>query len=98
MTFYTGDMFPARYRNQAFIALHGSWNRTPDAGHTGAKVVVAHIDGGQVTEVETLIEGWLGDDNQYWGRPVAIEQMPDGSVLITDDHGDRIYRLSYQAP
>jgi glucose/arabinose dehydrogenase len=98
MTFYTGDMFPERYRNQALIALHGSWNRTPDAGHTGAKIVVAHIDGGQVTEIETLIEGWLGEDNTYWGRPVAIEQMPDGSVLISDDHSDRIYRLSYQAP
>jgi len=95
--FYTGTQFPDKYVNQPVIALHGSWNRTPEAGHTGYKVVSPHFEGSKMTQYETLVEGWLQADNTYWGRPVDIEPLPDGSLLISDDHADVIYRLSYKA-
>ena len=69
MRFYTGDMFSAEYRNQIFIAEHGSWNRTPEAGHTGYRLTVAKLDGDQVTDYEVFAEGLLNEDNTWWGRP-----------------------------
>ena len=96
MQFYTGKMFPEKYRNQPFIALHGSWNRTPEAGHTGGKLVVAHLRDGELVEYETIVDGWLGEDNKFFGRPVDMEVMRDGSMLISDDHADVIYRLWYE--
>jgi len=92
--FYKGDMLPDRYQNKPIIALHGSWNRTPKAGHTGAKLVVVHT--GEGNEIETLVEGWLQENNKYVGRPVDVELAHDGSVFISDDHAGVIYRLSYQ--
>lgn len=98
MRFYTGDMFPARYRNQIFIAEHGSWNRTPEAGHTGYRITVATLDGNTVTDYSVFAEGWLAPDNSSWGRPVDIEVMPDGALLVTDDSTGAIYRITYAAP
>ena len=91
MKFYTGNMFPAKYRGQIFIARHGPWNRTKKY----ADVSVAYLNGNsQVTKVEPFLTGWV-KDNQYLGRPVDIMQMPDGSLLVSDDHNGAIYRVSY---
>jgi glucose/arabinose dehydrogenase len=103
MRFYTGNMFPARYKNAAIIAQHGSWNRSTPSGY---RVMAAHTDGRRVTAYEPLIEGFLpqaasgrggrGAAAAAIGRPADVLQLPDGSVLISDDTGNRILRLSYR--
>ena len=95
MRFYNGSMFPEEYRNRIFIAEHGSWNRSPEAGHTGFRITVATLDGDRVTDYSVFAEGWLNRDNTSWGRPVDIEVMPDGALLVTDDTAGVIYRISY---
>jgi len=92
--FYTGTMFPEQYRGQIFIAEHGSWNRTPEAGHTGYNITMVNPETGATT---ILIDGWL-KNNVAWGRPADILEMPDGSLLIADDHANVIYRLTYETP
>ena len=67
MKFYTGAMFPESYRNQVIIAEHGSWNRTPEAGHIGYRLTVVHVEGDRAVKYETFAEGWLNDDNTWWG-------------------------------
>lgn len=90
--FYTGTMFPESYRNQAFIAEHGSWNRREKIGY---RVKLVHFDeDGLTTGQEVFAKGWLeGDTN--WGRPVDVETLPDGSILISDDQANAIYRVTY---
>ena len=95
MRFYTGDMFPADYRHRIFIAEHGSWNRTPEAGHTGYRLTVATLDGDRVTDYQVFAEGWLEADNTRWGRPVDVQVMPDGALLVSDDTAGAIYRITY---
>ena len=95
MRFYTGDMFPAEYRHRIFIAEHGSWNRTPEAGHTGYRLTVATLDGDRVTDYRIFAEGWLEADNTGWGRPVDVQVMPDGALLVSDDTAGAIYRITY---
>jgi glucose/arabinose dehydrogenase len=92
--FYTGDMFPAEYRNQAIFCEHGSWNRSKKSGY---KVAMLRIEKGrEVNAYETLIEGWLNHDTQeQWGRPVDVLNMPDGAMLISDDYAGLVYRLTY---
>lgn len=94
MRFYEGAMFPANYKNNAIIAKHGSWNRSKKAGY---EVVMAKIDSsGNVTDQETFATGWLDEASQeVWGRPVDVQELPDGSLLISDDMADCIYRVSY---
>jgi len=94
MRFYEGGMFPASYKNNAIIAKHGSWNRSKKAGY---EVVVAKIDaGGKVTGQENFATGWLDDATQeVWGRPVDVQELPDGSLLISDDMANCIYRVTY---
>lgn len=96
MTFYTGDMFPPKYKNQVFMAEHGSWNRTPKAGHTGYRITLGRSVNGKL-QYETFIDGWLGKNNQAWGRPVHLLQLPDGSLLLSDDRAGIIYRITYQS-
>jgi glucose/arabinose dehydrogenase len=104
-TFYTGSMFPASYRNAAIIAQHGSWNRSTPNGY---RVMVAHTDGRRVTSYEPLLEGFqpepvssvpggFGAGQVALGRPADVLQLPDGSILISDDKGNRILRVSYRA-
>ena len=95
MRFYTGDMFPDEYRNQMFIAEHGSWNRSPEAGHTGHRLTVVRLEGNRAVDYEVFAEGWLGGDNTAWGRPVDVLVMPDGALLVSDDLAGVIYRISY---
>ncbi|HTQ74071.1 MAG TPA: PQQ-dependent sugar dehydrogenase [Burkholderiales bacterium] len=93
MRFYTGTSFPAEYRNNIFVAEHGSWNRSRKVGYRVARVAV---EGGRVVKHETFAEGWLGSDESVWGRPVDVEVMPDGSLLVSDDHAGAIYRIAYR--
>jgi glucose/arabinose dehydrogenase len=95
MRFYTGDMFPDEYQGRIFIAEHGSWNRSPDAGHTGYRIMTVLLDGDRAVEYEVFAEGWLGADNTAWGRPVDVLVMPDGALLVADDQAGVIYRISY---
>jgi glucose/arabinose dehydrogenase len=94
MQFYTGSMFPAAYRNAALIAQHGSWNRSQPIGY---RVMAAHTDGRRVTTFEPLVDGFLPkDDSPVLGRPAGVFMLPDGSVLVSDDEMNRIYRVTYQ--
>ena len=93
MRFYTGKMFPKSYDRKAFIALHGSWNRSKKSGY---KLALVNTNGGKVTEFKTFAEGWLNEKEQLaWGRPVDVLQMPDGSMLVSDDMANVIYRITY---
>lgn len=92
MTFYTGKMFPNKYRNAIFSAQHGSWNRTTPVG---ARVMVTFIDDEGNATTEPFAEGWLDENGEYDGRPVAVTQMKDGSLLVSDDFANAIYRISY---
>jgi glucose/arabinose dehydrogenase len=93
MRFYTGRMFPARYRNAIFIARHGSWNKT---FKIGGDVVVALLNrDGTVRSVEPFITGFLVDGSKYLGRPVDMEWLRDGSMLLSDDFNGAVYRISY---
>ncbi len=92
MRFYTGAMFPAAYRNQIFIAEHGSWNRSKPIGY---RVTLVRLQGDKSVSYEAFAEGWLQADGPT-GRPVDLEQMPDGSLLLSDDYGGKIYRITYQ--
>jgi glucose/arabinose dehydrogenase len=96
LRFYTGDQFPATYKNQLFIAKHGSWNRSKKSGY---EVILAQLDAvGKVSAQEVMVSGWLDQATQEaWGRPVDVQQLADGSLLISDDVANCIYRLSYTA-
>jgi glucose/arabinose dehydrogenase len=92
MRFYTGHMFPAEYRNQIFIARHGSWNRTKKFG---GDIAVATLEkNGDVKSVKPFITGFI-QDNNYVGRPADLEVMKDGSLLISDDYNGALYRVTY---
>lgn len=99
MVFYTGDMFPTRFRHQAIIAEHGSWNRSTEAGHTGYRLTWARQDDKGKLHYETFVDGWLPDTQgaRGWGRPVDLVQLKDGSLLVSDDGADVIYRIGYYA-
>ncbi len=92
MRFYNGTMFPSEYQNQIFIAEHGSWNRVTPIGY---RVVLARIENNSVTDTEVFADGWL-QGGQAWGRPVDVQVMPDGALLVSDDRTGAIYRISYQ--
>jgi glucose/arabinose dehydrogenase len=92
MRFYTGRMFPPQYRQQIFVAEHGSWNRSRKIGY---RVMLATLQGSKVTSYEPFAEGWLqGEDD--WGRPADVLVMPDGALLVSDDKANAIYRISYR--
>jgi len=91
MRFYTGKQFPDTYKNNIFIALHGSWNRTAKSGY---KIALAKVENNKVVNYSTFAEGWL-EGEEAWGRPADIQQLPDGSLLVSDDKLDVVYRISY---
>jgi glucose/arabinose dehydrogenase len=92
MRFYTGTMFPAEYRNQIFIAEHGSWNRSEPIGY---RLTLVRLEGNRAVSYEVFAEGWQSDGTA-WGRPVDLQLMPDGSLLVSDDKAGAIYRISYR--
>jgi glucose/arabinose dehydrogenase len=91
MRFYTGKSFPAEYRNNIFIANHGSWNRSKKSGFNVTRAVVDA--NGKVTKHEPFLEGWLQGD-KFWGRPADVFMMPDGSLLVSDDVAGAIFRVA----
>ena len=92
MRFYTGAMFPAEYKNAIFIVRHGAWNRTDKIG---GDIVVAHLNpDGSMKSYEPFLTGCL-EDNKYLCRPVDVQMMKDGSLLLSDDLNGAIYRISY---
>lgn len=93
MRFYTGTMFPDLYRNQIFIAEHGSWNRTSPIGY---RISLVSLHGSQAISYEVFAEGWL-KNGRAWGRPVDVLVMPDGALLVSDDRAGVIYRISYNS-
>ncbi len=93
MRFYSGTQFPAEYQNQIFIAEHGSAARsTPD----GYRVTLVRLAGGRPISYQPFAQGWL-QNGRAWGRPVDVQVMPDGSLLVSDDTANAIYRISYGA-
>jgi glucose/arabinose dehydrogenase len=94
MRFYTGTMFPPKYRNQIFIAEHGSWNRSEKIGY---RVTSVSRDEQGHLRYSVFAEGWL-QGKEAWGRPVDVLVMPDGALLVSDDLAGVIYRISYRKP
>jgi len=91
MIFYKGDMFPKEYKNQIFMAEHGSWNRSKKVGY---QIEVVKLKDNQPISRAPFITGWEKNE-KYWGRPVGLLEMPDGSLLISDDDAGLVYRVSY---
>jgi glucose/arabinose dehydrogenase len=97
ITFYTGNQFPQRYRNGGFVALHGSWNRSVASGY---KVVFFPMNNGRPGPIEDFVTGFLASDGSngtpiaQWGRPVGVTVARDGALLVSDDSGNRIWKVS----
>ena len=94
LKFYAANMFPAKYKNQIFIAEHGSWNRSKKIGY---RVSLVTMRNGKATGYEPFATGWLDDGTQkFWGRPVDVLVLADGSMLVSDDQAGVIYRITYK--
>ncbi len=91
MRFYTGGMFPKKYRQQIFIAEHGSWNRSVPIGY---RISLVELDGNRAVRYSVFAEGWLQGSRPF-GRPVDVLVKADGSLLISDDLAGVVYRISY---
>ena len=91
MRFYTGRMSPEKYRGGVFIAEHGSWNRSTPIGY---RVSFVKVENGRATSYEPFAAGWL-KGGAASGRPADVLVMPDGALLVSDDKGGRIYRITY---
>jgi glucose/arabinose dehydrogenase len=91
MRFYTGTQFPTAYRNQIFIAEHGSWNRSKKIGY---RITLVRVENNRAVGYEPFATGWLQGETA-WGRPADVLVMPDGSLLVSDDLAGAIYRISY---
>jgi glucose/arabinose dehydrogenase len=93
MAFYDGAQFPAEYRGDAFVALHGSWNR---AKRTGYKLVRILLKNGEPSgEYEDFLTGFVIADSRVWGRPVGVAVARDGALLVSEDANGTIWRVSY---
>jgi glucose/arabinose dehydrogenase len=94
LKFYTGTMFPDRYKDQLFVAKHGSWNRAKKIGY---EITLVKMVNNKAAGHETFASGWLDDATQkVWGRPVDVLLLPDGSMLVSDDQANVVYRISYK--
>ena len=94
MMFYTGDSFPEAYHGGIFSAQHGSWNRTTPVG---ARVMFTPVnEDGTAGETIPFAEGWINENGEYLGRPVDVKQLPDGSLLVSDDFAGAVYRIAYE--
>lgn len=94
--FYTGKQFPAEYRGGAFLAFHGSWNRSKRVGYS--VTFLPYKDGKPSGPVRDFLTGWMlaPDKREVWGRPVGLLELPDGSLLVSDDGGNKVWRISYK--
>jgi len=96
IVFYEGAQFPAEYRGDAFVAQHGSWNR---AKRTGYKVIRVRLrDGVPTGEYDDFSTGFVVSDASVWGRPVGVAVTKDGALLVSEDAGGTIWRVSYTGP
>jgi glucose/arabinose dehydrogenase len=95
LKFYTGKMFPKEYTNNLIVAEHGSWNRTKKSGYN---LTLVNVDAkSNVTSHTVFASGWMDDATQkVWGRPVDVLLLPDGSILVSDDQANVIYRITYK--
>jgi len=93
LRFYQGKQFPVEYKNQLFVAQHGSWNRTVPQGY---RIVLIKFNNGKPVSEQDFISGWLTKDSKVLGRPVDILTRPDGNLLISDDELGVIYKVEYQ--
>jgi len=98
LVFYDGPMFPPEYRGDAFVAMHGSWNRSKRTGYKIARI--RFKDGRPVGGYDDFLTGWMLDENsnEVWGRPVGLLVLKDGSLLIAEDGAKKIWRVTYRAP
>ncbi len=94
MRFYRGKMFPEKFRNQFFVAEHGSWNRSKKSGY---RLMLATTKAGKITSYEPFVDGFMKNE-KAWGRPVDVENAPDGSLIVSDDEANAIYRITYSSP
>ncbi|HHG83848.1 MAG TPA: sorbosone dehydrogenase family protein [Bacteroidetes bacterium] len=92
MLFYQGNMFPAVYRDKILIAEHGSWNRPDPLGY---RITAVSLEDNRATDYSVFAEGWR-HNGEVWGRPVDLLELPDGSLLVSDDYAGKIYRISYK--
>jgi len=96
IAFYDGRQFPAEYRNDAFVAEHGSWNR---AKRTGYKLIRVHLENGVPTgEYEDFLTGFVVNDSSVWGRPVGVTVAHDGALLVSEDGSGTIWRITWRGP
>lgn len=93
IAFYTGDQFPKEYKGSLFVALHGSWNSIVPVGYKVMRIPI-NTDGTPGV-AQDFATGWLQSDGNVWGRPVGILQLPDGSLMVSDDKGGTIFRIYY---
>ena len=93
MRFYTGDMFLSDYKDQVFIAEHGSWNRTTPIGY---RVMLVRLEGGKPVQYLPFATGWLQDNGKVLGRPVDVQVAPDGALLVSDDRAGLVYRVVFE--
>ena len=94
LTFYEASQFPADYKGDAFVALHGSWNRAKRTGYKVVRLIVK--DGKPTGDYEDFLVGFVADDASVWGRPVDVAVAKDGALLVTDDGGGAIWRVAYK--
>jgi len=93
MKFYEGSMFPEDYRGDVIVAQHGSWNRSSKIGY---RLVRVRVENGEAIDHSVFVDGWLNEaEQESWGRPVDVVEMPDGSLLVSDDQAGKIYRITY---
>ena len=94
--FYEGDQFPDKYKGGLFLAFHGSWNRAKRTGYS--VMYIPFKDGKPTSGPQDFLTGWMlgADQRDVWGRPVGLLQMPDGSLLVSDDGGRKLWRISYK--
>ena len=94
--FYEGGQFPDEYKGGLFLAFHGSWNRAKRTGYS--VVYIPFKDGKPTSGPQDFLTGWMlgEDEREVWGRPVGLLQMPDGSLLVSDDGGRKLWRISYK--
>jgi hypothetical protein len=92
LRFYQGGQFPADYKNQLLVAQHGSWNRSEPQGY---RIVLVRLKEGKAISEQVFLSGWLTKDGNVLGRPVDILELPDGSLLVSDDHLGLIYKVEY---
>jgi glucose/arabinose dehydrogenase len=95
MTFYTGKQFPDEYRGDIFASEHGSWNRSTRTGYELIRVPLHHT-GKATGEYEDFMTGFVVDNTSVWGRPVGVTVASDGSLLVSDDGSNSIWRISYK--